>query len=197
VRSVQLLCSPYFVNVLIHRNYFVTSVLNLPQSHRENPLPLYELYFGCKVRDQGNSWAPRSCCRICSRYLRGWLIGTHQLLHLAVSVACREQKDQLTDCYFCLTKIDGHYSKCKHTTTYPKILSALRPVKHDDSLPIPKPPQRWILHEELTSTSPEVNTNFPELTLPHLVSQSERDDLARDINISKIQAETLASCLQG
>jgi hypothetical protein len=93
----------------------------------------------------------------------------------AVPMVWREQKDHLTDCYFCLTKIYGHNYKSKHTTVYPNIPSALRPVKHDNFLPVPKPPQQWTLHEEeLTSTSPEdepgpswssVDPDFPELYL--------------------------------
>ena len=39
---------------------------------------------------------------------------------------------------------------------YPNIPSALRPFEDDDSLPVPKPPQQWALHEEeLTSTFPK------------------------------------------
>jgi hypothetical protein len=119
----------------------------------------------------------------------------------------REQKDYLTNYYFCLTKIGGHNSKSKHTIPYPSISSALRPLKHDNSLPFPKPPQQWTLHEEeRTSISPEdkpgpscssVDPDFLELTVPHLVSQPEFNDLARDLNLSKIQAEFLASCPQG
>jgi hypothetical protein len=37
----------------------------------------------------------------------------------------------------------------------------------------------------------------PKQTVPHLISQSELNDLARDLNLSKIQAELLASPLQG
>jgi hypothetical protein len=66
-----------------------------------------------------------------------------------------EQTDHLTDCYFCLAKIDGHNSNSKQTTVYPNIPSALRPVEHDNSLPIQEPPQQWTLHETPTSTSPE------------------------------------------
>jgi hypothetical protein len=57
----------------------------------------------------------------------------------------------------------------------PNIPSVLRPFKHDDSLPVLKPPQHWALHEEEpTSTSPEdepepacssVDPDFPELCL--------------------------------
>ena len=41
-----------------------------------------------------------------------------------------------------------------------------------------------------------MRTDFPELTVPHLISQSEINDLERDLSLSKIQAELLASRLQ-
>jgi hypothetical protein len=58
-------------------------------------------------------------------------------------------------------KIDGQNSKPKHTTAYSNIPSALGPVEHDNSLPIPKPPQQWTLHEEEPiSFSPEDELGF-------------------------------------
>ena len=78
----------------------------------------------------------------------------------------------------------------RRTIFYPNIPSALRPVEHDVSLPIRKAPQQWTLHdEEPTSTVPEdetgpscfnVEPDFPELTVPHLISESELNDLVRD-----------------
>jgi hypothetical protein len=62
-----------------------------------------------------------------------------------------------------------------------------------------------LLEEELTSTSPEdepgpscssVNPDFLGLTVPNLMSQSELDNITRDLRFSKIQAEPLASLLQ-
>jgi hypothetical protein len=43
----------------------------------------YELYFGCKIGDQGKSWAPHS------RYLRGLDIGT-QINDFLVPIEWRE-----------------------------------------------------------------------------------------------------------
>jgi hypothetical protein len=156
----------------------------------------HELYFGCKVGDQDKSWAPHSCSSRYSRLLRGWLIGTHQSMLFAIPMVWREYEDHLTDCCCCLTKIDDHNFKSKHTKFYPNIPSALRPVEHDDSLPNPKPPQQWALHkEEPTSNSPEdetgpscsnVDPDFPELTVRHFTSQSELNDLVRDLNLSKL-----------
>ena len=125
----------------------------------------------------------------------------------AVPVVWRKQRDLLTDCYFCFTKIDGHNSKATHNVGYPNSPSALRPVEHDDSLPIHKPTQQWTVNvEEITSTSPEdepgpscysVHPDFLKQTVPHLISQSELNDLVTGLNLSKIQAEPLASYLQG
>jgi len=109
---------------------------------------VYALNFGCKVWDQDKSWAPHSCCSRYSRYLRCWLIIMHQSIPFAVPVFWWEQKDHLSDCYFCLTKIDGHNSKSKHAIVYPNIPSTPRLVEHDDFLPYPKPPQQWTVHEE-------------------------------------------------
>jgi hypothetical protein len=64
----------------------------------------------------------------------------------------------------------------EHTIVYLNIPSALKPVKHENSLPIRKLPQQWTLHEEeLTIISPvdesepscsDVVPDFPELTVP-------------------------------
>ena len=130
---MEFLCSPCLVNVLIRRTSFVTSVLNLPQSRRENLLPLLRRrrmndILAVKLGIRTN-WSPHSCCSRCSQYLRCWLIGTHQSVPFAVRVVWREQKDHFNDCYFCFTKIDGHNSEATHNVGYPNIPSALRPVE--------------------------------------------------------------------
>ena len=94
----------------------------------------------------------------------------------------------------------------RRAIVYSNIPPALRPVEHDDSLPFRKSPHQWTLRdEEPISPSPEdesgplcssVESDFPELTVPHLKSQSELNDLERDRNISKIQAVLLVSRLQ-
>jgi len=42
-----------------------------------------------------------------------------------------------------------------------------------------------------------VDPDFPELTVPHLLAQYELNDRAKDLCLSKIQAEILASRPQG
>ena len=84
------------------------------------------------------NWTPHSCPSRSSRYLRGWLIGTHKFTLFAVPKVWREMKGHLTDWYLYLTKIDDHTSKAKYTTLYPSFPSAPRPLENDDSLSMPK-----------------------------------------------------------
>ena len=57
----------------------------------------------------------------------------------AVPMVWREIKDHVTDCYFCMTNLQGINRKNKHCVQYPDIPSAIRPVPHGPSLPVPKP----------------------------------------------------------
>ena len=106
VYFVELL-SPCLVSVLIRQTYCYVCGEFTPKSQSTSISPIvkkaYELYFGCKVADQDKSLAPNLCCSRCSRYLRGWLIGSYQSMPFAVPMVWREQKDHLTDWYFCLT----------------------------------------------------------------------------------------------
>jgi hypothetical protein len=49
----------------------------------------------------------------------------------------------------------------------------------------------------LQKMNSNVDPDFPERTVPDIISQSELNDLVRDLNLSEIQAEILASQLQG
>jgi len=50
-----------------------------------------------------------------------------------------EPRNHVDNCYFCTANSAGHNKKNKNKTSYPNLPSALRPVPHDDSLPIPVP----------------------------------------------------------
>ena len=70
-------------------------------------MKLYELYFGCKVGDQDKRWAPHVCCVNCSSLLSAWYKGTGSGLTFGVPMIWREPLDHSTNCYFCLTDIQG------------------------------------------------------------------------------------------
>jgi hypothetical protein len=86
-----------------------------------------------------------------------WLAHWHLSINALCSPCGVERTEGSSYCLLLLlTKIDGHNSKSKYTIVSLRIPSSLRPVEHDDSLPILKPPQQLTLNEEeLTSTSPE------------------------------------------
>jgi hypothetical protein len=161
----------------------------------------YELYFKCKVGDQDKSWAPHMSCVRCTRTLRGWLRGSRKAMLFAVPMIWREPKNHLNDCYFCMTNVSGCSKKKKKHITYPNIESAIRPVRHNESLPIPKPPENFQLEEASSEdndekSDPEFLTMASTSTEPHLINQSNLNDLVRDLNLSKLQAELLGSRLQ-
>jgi hypothetical protein len=108
----------------------------------------YDLYFGCKVRDQDKVWAPKICCSSCSRTLAGWLTGTHKLMRSALPMVWRQPREHLNNCYFCMTKITGFSRFSMHKMECPNIPITLRPVSHDDSVPLPKLPKSYTLDSD-------------------------------------------------
>ena len=126
----------------------------------------------------------------------------------AIPTIWREPKDHFTDCYFCTTKISGITAKIRHAVKYPKTPSVIRSVAHSTELPIHTAPLSWSLDEdddeeaEAVEDSPNTKSDedveFPCLSSqPLLVNQSRRlNDLVRDLNLSKNQAEMLSSRLK-
>jgi hypothetical protein len=78
-------------------------------------------------------------------------------------------------------------------------------VLHSQDLPVPKPPKKWIIDNDNNDDEPvpmEQDISDPDFqpstsNEPHLISQDELNDLVRDLNLSKSQADLLGSRLQG
>jgi len=83
----------------------------------------------------------------------------------------------------------------------------MRPVPHSEDLPIPQPPSHLTVEDELEHEAAtevpkeeqddatfETSTSSCE---PHLLTQGELNDLVRDLELSKKQAELLGSGLRG
>ena len=164
----------------------------------------YDLYFQCKVGDQDKTWAPHYCCERCSRTLRGWLSGTRKSMPFVVPMVWREQRDHAADCYFCLTDVSGYSTKTRKHISYPDLPSAMRPVPHCDALPIPEPPKTYSVDvdnecaavEDVISNTSDDDFPLSETSAPHLLTQSDLNDLVRDLSLSKGQSELLGSRLQ-
>jgi hypothetical protein len=86
----------------------------------------------------------------------------------------------------------------------------IRPVPHTEDLPVPVPPQQYILRvdsdDEPTENrekkpQPPTSTDFDftadlQFNEFHQITQEEYNDLVRDLNLSKSKAELLGSRLQ-
>ena len=57
----------------------------------------------------------------------------------AVPVVWREPKDHLFDCDCCWTDVKQITSNSRLSVKYPHLPSAVRPVRHSEELPLPKP----------------------------------------------------------
>lgn len=166
----------------------------------------YFYYFGCHVGDQDKSWAPHITCTACYTNLIKWLNGEKsRCMPFAVPMVWREPTNHAEDCYFCLTKVQGFSNKTRANILYPSIPSAIRPVPHGPELPVPKPPsileefalsEEEILDEDEPSTSSDPCFNPSHKATPHLIQQKELNDIVRDLNLTKWQAEVLGSRLQ-
>ena len=107
----------------------------------------------------------------------------------AFSMIWREPKDHLTDCYFCKVNATGYSTKNKHKIVYSSLNSAMRPVPHSESLPIPVPRNDDI---EASDDDPECPNSADEEDYasydsdfePHKFSQAELNDLVRDLSLS-------------
>ena len=126
----------------------------------------------------------------------------------AIPMFWRGPTDHVSDCYFCLTSITGVTAKSKHTVQYPNLPSAVRPVPHTAELPVAKPPTNMRLSDSESSNEDvgQSNNNMDcdptfagasSSNEPHLLTQGDQNDIVRDLNLAKKQAELLGSRIKG
>ena len=135
--------------------------------------------------------------------LRAWLNGVRKSMPFAIPMIWREPKNHSTYYYFCTTIIIGFTSKLKKSIIYPNLNSAIRPIPHSDELLIPKHPTNFdfdsnieSLDEDIVFLDTDEDYVDKHTRIPHLIHQSELNDLIRDLNLTKNQAEILGSRLQ-
>lgn len=161
---------------------------------------LYYAYFKCKLGDQNKVWAPHIGCSKCISTLTKWSKGNKVAMPFAIPMIWREQQNHVNDCYFCIANIEGHNSKTKSKIHYPNLHSALRPVPHSVDLPIPNPSHDTItpIDSDDDISDPHSGDEYVDTSadIPHLLSQGELNDLARDLKLTIAQSELLASRLQ-
>ena len=121
----------------------------------------------------------------------------------------REPRDHATNCYFCMVNTKGVGKKNRRKISYPSIPSAIRPVPHREELPVPvfsgfsscadsddDQREHEDCNNEMVSESESFSDDTNRLLAPKLFSQTELNDLVRDLGLSKKAAEILASRLQ-
>ncbi|XP_066198436.1 uncharacterized protein [Saccopteryx leptura] len=172
----------------------------------------YIAYFQVPLRDQDKNWAPHIVCHSCEEMLRDWTKGKRKGMPFGIPMVWREPKDHNSDCYFCLIHTKGIGKKKRHMIAYPNIPSAIRPIPHSETLPVPvfngfisskdeeseHGDQVYFdkMHEEMVVESEASSSDAKQSLTPQQFSQPELNDLVRDLGLSKKAAELLASRLQ-
>ncbi|GBN26633.1 hypothetical protein AVEN_102706-1 [Araneus ventricosus] len=163
---------------------------------------VYFAYFKLKLGDQDKPWAPHKVSRRCEEDLRLWFKDKKNSFCFGISMMWSEQQNHTTDCYFCSVGVRGFNTKNKRNIFYPNLSSAIRPVPHASEVPVPHLPSSL---DDIRSDSEMVThyltrTNLAQIFLlmrdPQPFSQSELNDLVRDLGLSKDGAELLVSRLK-
>lgn len=167
---------------------------------------VYFDYFGMNLGNQDKPWAPHKVCSICVEELRQWSQGKKQSFRFGIPMVWREPKNHSDDCYFCSCKVKGFNLKNKKEISYPNMPSAIRPVPHGPTIPIPSLPvsldnvldETDILPQLCASEEgSEVSDIYnPGTSEPIPFTQSELNDLVRDLGLPKDSAEVLGSRLK-
>lgn len=123
-----------------------------------------------------------------------FLFHLSRYLSFDVPAIWRQPMCHEVDCYFCLTKLKQHGRH--RTIEYAHVNSFTKPVPHSPSVPYPVCPKRKKqLHDSYGSTESS-QSDVEHEKKPMLFTQSELNDLIRDLDLSKDNSETLASRLQ-
>ena len=157
--------------------------------------------------DQEKSWAPHIVCQTRNAYLRGWSLGKRKGLAFVMPMILRELQNDINDCYFCMVKTKDLIPK-KANIVYPSLQSAIRPVLHSTDIPVPvvtNLPGIYMVDNDDDDTPKSKATRdcdfrdedcVIESESPKLFSQSELNNLVRDLSLSKESSELLASRLK-
>jgi hypothetical protein len=149
---------------------------------------VYYAYFGVKLGDQDKSWAAHKLCYVCVEDLRKWSKGKKIVFRFGVPVMWRGIKN-CTDCYFCCCDVKDYNSKSKNVILY--LPSALRPV-HGPEIPVPEPTE---VLEDSSTNSTDSGGDDEEFKChtgsqsPQLFTQSELNDVIRDLGLPKEKAK--------
>ena len=141
----------------------------------------------------------------CNRRLAEWAKDS-RCVPVLIPIVWRESTDHVSEFYFCQTSIIGVTAKSKLTVQYQNLPSAIRPVSYNYELLVPKPPTNMTVSdsqlkdEDIGQFNDDMDCD-PTLAganssnEPHLLTQGDLNNIVRDFNLSKKQAEHLGSRL--
>ena len=121
----------------------------------------YFAYFGIKLRDQDQQWAPHVVCKTCVERLRLWTSGTRQSMGFGIPMVWREPTNHVDDCYFCSINVTGVNEKKRKSSSYRSFPSAIRPVAHGADIPMPE--FKNLLDLSIDENSEEEQHDYREL----------------------------------
>ncbi|XP_071052774.1 uncharacterized protein [Onthophagus taurus] len=165
----------------------------------------YQAYFGKHLGQQDKCWVPHKVCKTCVESLRYWTQGGRKGLPFGIPMTWREPRNHFDDCYFCAVNVEGMNRYKKRSWIYPDVQqSAKPPTLHSKDLPTPQftslPGDCYDDVEMLDVSSSSEHSSESEFEESSPTrkgfSQSELNDLIRDLNLSKKSAELLASRLK-
>ncbi|GBP73239.1 hypothetical protein EVAR_55005_1 [Eumeta japonica] len=119
-------------------------------------------------------------------------------MKFAVPRIWREPTNHINDCYFCVDNPRKRRAgKNAKKIQYPDLPSTTAPVPHSEHFP-----SRSNTKEQLPPLQVSGSSGCSEFLLesvsvePHFINSEELNDLVRDLNLSKLKAEILASLLK-
>ena len=168
----------------------------------------YFKYFGIQIQNQDKCWNPHVVCSTCRLGLNKWSKNKGGHLAFATPMIWREPFNHQTNCYICLTNINGFNARNKHRIEYATVDSVTLPVLHSQQFPVPPSPVLSTQgipddEEDISESEAEATSGYyhdplyiPDTEQPHPLTQGDLNDLVRDLNLSKSASELLASRLQ-
>lgn len=150
----------------------------------------YGQYFGIEPKFLSESWTPKSVCGSCSSRLNDFSNGIGRHLPFYTPMMWRNPIDHVTDCYFCLTKVQGGKNG---KAIYPNVQSVTKAVPHTAKSKSKENTKSRASNESAKSNWSQSSEAEPTT---RLMSQLQLNDLCRDLQLSKANSELLASRLQ-
>jgi hypothetical protein len=131
--------------------------------------------------------------------MRKWSKGKKKAFSFGVPMIWREPENHSDDIFFCCCDVKGYNSKNKKVILYRNLPSALRPVVHGPEVPVSQP--TGILEDASTNSSDSGGDDeefhcHTESPNPLLFTQSELNNVVRDLGLPKEKAELLGSRLK-